>query len=795
MAKKNSSKTATKEALQRSEPRLQVFSGWQGMNIKNAPNGWQPRTEGGHNHNQQDLKPTFFMIQNNMETADNLTVETRPDSIELCEAPLYGESKLQFTGVACLYRHFLICACRGNGETDSIWWQDIGDDPDIIGEDGLWNRIALNDAEESQDPIGYTVTEIGYYEKKLIVLTKHRNQSNEWESEIFTGDIYYDEERDTLSIGTDTGLNQYVRSAHYIDDPVYPLTLTPQGMRWNTTGEPEHDGDRTINMTTRVSIYYTYTNEFGSTKAGKVNGHTLVATVWTELNPVAWSSAKYLKIDGEVPAGDIAKGVTGIDLFCTLDNNVEEIFIGHVDLSGRNGATPWTYNWLGALTDTSQWTTSQLKLPGENTTKGVSAQHFACHDSRLYFWGDPSRPYTLYIGGNPGSELSIARGLGGAWVDIEPGTGYEVKGTAKWKTVSGANIVTIMCGNKNTNKVKRFNLVETNIVMTNEVQSKGYMYEEVSNVVGCNSRWGYGVFGDGLYSIGRYGLMLTTMAMEYNSQMRAQSVSEAVEPVFTDQRGVHLSNARMVCINDIVYIALADPEASGDNTDMGGQLVQIILCYDLNLKAWYTFTHDEKVDDNATYERIKHIMAIDSQDYEEGLGVITANKVILYPTAGGGYNIPEVMDEVTPPPFSVVLETGELPSKMPKQEMYYIEQLELRFDYFVGDGKCYIEGVDYYGRPFKVEKTLNRKGVGHMMRDYTEWIRIGRYVESYRIRIEGKMRCRLVSMNAKAYTVSKRVGLPYGYDASSSHLRRSGQEVFDHHYVKDYNSLRRALVT
>lgn len=757
------------------------------MNIKNAPNGWQPRTEGGHNHNQQDLKPTFFMIQNNMETADNLTVETRPDSIVMCQAPMLDGLKLPFTGVACLYRHFLLCACRGNDDTDSIWWCDIR-----FGTP--WNRVALNDAEESSDPIGYTVTEIGYYEKKVIVLTRHRNQSNEWESEIFTGDIYHDEETDFFSIGTDTGVNQYVRSAHYIDDPIYPLTLTPQGMKWNTTGEPEQDGDRTINMTTRISIYYTYTNEFGSTKAGKVNGHTLVATVWTELNPVAWSSAKYLEIRGEVPSGDMAKGVTGIDLFCTLDNNVEEIFIGHVDLSGRSGATPWTYNWLGALTDTSQWTTSQLKLPGENTTKGVAAQHFACHDSRLYFWGDPSRPYTLYIGGNPGSELSIARGLGGAWVDIEPGTGYEVKGTAKWKTVSGANIVTIMCGNKNTNKVKRFNLVETNIVMTNEVQSKGYMYEEVSNVVGCNSRWGYGVFGDGLYSIGRYGLMLTTMAMEYNSQMRAQSVSEAIEPIFTEQRGKHLSNARMICINDIIYIALADPDIDYNTSEMGSDLAQIIFCYDLNLKAWYTMSHDEVVGGNSQIERIKHIMAIDSQDFEEGLGVITENKIILYPTAGKPEGL-DVMGSTSAPIFDVVLESGELPSKTPKQEMYYIEQLELRFDYFAGDGKCYIEGVDYYGRPFKVEKILNKKGIGRMMRDYTEWIRIGRYVESYRVRIEGQMRCRLVSMNAKAYTVSKRVGLPYGYDASSSHVRRSGQEVFDHHYVKDYNSLRRALVT
>ena len=40
MAKRNSTKTATKEALSASEPRLQAFRGWQGINIEEAPKGW-----------------------------------------------------------------------------------------------------------------------------------------------------------------------------------------------------------------------------------------------------------------------------------------------------------------------------------------------------------------------------------------------------------------------------------------------------------------------------------------------------------------------------------------------------------------------------------------------------------------------------------------------------------------------------------------------------------------------------------------------------------------------------------
>jgi hypothetical protein len=261
---------------------------------------------------------------------------------------------------------------------------------------------------------------------------------------------------------------------------------------------------------------------------------------------------KHNNVDQHLALGN---STTGIDLYARTDENINFVFIGHLDTgTPAAGGKAWTYKWYGSMTDITQWATSQLIKPTENTTEGPNATHFTCHDSRLYYWGIPNKPYRLYIGGNPGSEFSIARGLGGAWVDIEPGSGYDIKGTAKWKTVSGANIVTIMCGNQNTTKVKRFNLVETNLTLTNEISYKCYMYEAVSNVVGCNSRWGYGVYTDGLYSLSRYGLMLTTMAMEYNSQMRNQKVSDTIDPIFTERIGKRLRDGRLVCINDIIVI-------------------------------------------------------------------------------------------------------------------------------------------------------------------------------------------------------------------------------------------------
>ena len=781
MAKKNSTKTATKEALQASEPKLQMFTGWQGVNFKESPLGWDPLETGKYDHNQTDLKTNYVLVQNNLVTTDSLTIETRPDSIKIGSIPSGAGSGAKFTGVACLYYKWLFAVIRRpvtGGFTERIYYRDITNNNLTT-----WTLVGLRDAEEGWFPINYTITEVGYYEEKFIALTRHSSSSGQtvngkyftkYEGEIFTAELHHYEDLgdgdEAMTIGTLT-------SAIYVPDPSTTCTLTPRGnLLGNSTGNTITDDSGTHYMSTRVEVCFTYTNQYGSTLPSNLT------TIYVEHNPVTWSANRYLRITGTVPTD---KEITGVDIYCSLDENQDEIFIGHVDIV--SGQSTWAYNWLGALSDTTQWMNVQLQTPTENSTKGVSATHFANHDSRLYFWGDPDHPYRLYIGGNPGSELSIARGLGGAFVDIEPGSGIEVKGTAKWKTVSGANIITMMCGNANTNKVKRFNLVETNLTITNEIASRGYMYEEVSNVVGCNSRWGYGVFSDGLYSVNRYGLMLTTMAMEYNSQMRNTQVSDVIQPIFTERLGNRVNDARMVCIDEVVYIVLSEEPSHGNAPT---SLDRVILCYDLTLKAWYTFTHDG--DDTL----LLHAMAIDSEDYIEGLGIISENEIYLYPTTG--------IQSETVPAFKVLFETGELAPRQPVQQMTYIQQIEFKFDYLISDPNdppvILIEGVDYYGRPFAIYKKINIKSRGHhgktgTLRNYQEWVRVEKLVESYRIRIIGKARFRMTHFISKLYTSSNKINLVYGYDDRDTFVDRQNKTHIIHHYIDDYNNLRRAIVT
>ena len=804
MAKKNSSKTATEKAMSASEPRLQVFSGWQGVNFAQAPLGWEPFEDiGANKQNQNDLKPNFLHVQNNLVTVDNLTVETRMDSEVIGVAP---EGRY-FTGVCCLFHRWLFCVAREqmpdlatedeNDGTfqDRIYYRDITD-TDNAEDNTTWTEIRLSDAElNGNEPTGYEIAEIGYFESVLIATTWHKkdNQSSEiYEGEIYTCKLNYNKPHrtnkkgihtitDSITPKSDSGVANRMNSVSFVDPPNTAPTLTPKG-------NLKQAGQDTTEAL--VEFSYVYVNKFGSTTASP--GASMNVTI----GPQNWNAGQYMKISGNnVPTN---QGITGVDVYVTVEGYQTKSFAVHKDISANQ--TSWSVNYLGGLQDISQWTNVQLEEPKENTTKGVKAAHFASHDSRLYFWGDPEYPYRLYIGGNPGSELSVARGLGGAYIDIEPGTGLEVKGTATWKTSSGANIVTIMCGNPNTNMIKRFNLVETNLTITNEVSSKGYMYEEVSNVVGCNSRWGYGVFADGLYSINRYGLMLTTMAMEYNNQMRTESISDVIKPIFTERLGNRLDDARMCCIDNVIYIVLSEEHEIGEPTNLD----QVVLCYDLGLKAWYTLTSDEVIADHGDdgTELILHAFPVDSQEHTEGLGLITQNKVILYPNTG--------IQASTAPEFNIMLETGELMGKQPKQMSLYLCQLELRFDYFIGTATVEIEGIDYYGRPVIVRKELNRRirgtsntgaagnivnDVEEVMRDYTEWIRIDKLMESYRIRIKGPARFRLNNINAKVYIQDDKIGLSYGFDSHVYYQNRHGSANDDNHWIRDYNNLRRTLLT
>lgn len=786
MAKKNSSKTATEKAISSSEPRVMSFRNWQGVNFVDAPLTWDPLQSGKDAFRQTNLPQNFFMVQNNLVTTETLAVETRQDSKVIGRCP--GE--FVFTGVSAIYKKWIFMAVRYTGSQDQyecIFYRDITNDAV-----GRWSILVI-EIDGTQNPRNCTIEEIGFFESNIVVTVRDA-RPNPDAGVLLLAKVTVPANESSITIkGMDWSTQEETRENIIVDTPkVCPVTDRPSvAPRLTPRGGMVSSSQYSTKTPTRIEVKFCYTNRLGSTLTHLDEN---CATLYVEMSPALWTTKKFVYISPESGESAEHSTATGVDIYARENDNLDWVFIGHVETTPAkitNGT--WGYNWYGNMTDITQWINVQLMVPTDNTTHGPDASHFSCHDSRIYYWGMPSKPYRLWIGGNPGAEFSTARGLGGSWIDIEPGSGYDIMGTAKWKTVQGSNIVTIMCGNSNTNKVKRFNLVETNLALTDKDTYKSYMYEEVANVVGCNSRWGYGVYDDGLYSLSRYGLMLTTMAMEYNAQMRNQNVSAPIAPIFTDRLGKRLKDGRMVCIDGVIYIALSEDE---QHESEPVSLDNVMICYDIGLKAWYTWTHDETLLGSPDPDHILHIMAIDSDQHHEGLGAITSRYVILYPVTG--------IQKATVPPFQVLLETPELMPRMPMQAFWYVQQMELRFDYFVGDpddpATVLLEGVDYYGRSFTIEKKLNVKSRGNHglegeQRNYIEWIRIDKIVESLRVRIKGNARFRLTHMNMKIYQQSDTIGTPYGFDARDTYVDRHGNDHVIHHYIDDYNNLRRAVVS
>ena len=151
MAKKNSTKTATKEALQASEPKLQQFSNWKGISFELAPHSWSDSPynaaipsawpEGDH-HNQSDLPANTFMVQNNINICGNGSVETRNEAYAVGhKSNLYGADIYQnpgeFTGINHMVGGELYVA-TANGQIQHI---SLGDFLDIEHRENVAERI------------------------------------------------------------------------------------------------------------------------------------------------------------------------------------------------------------------------------------------------------------------------------------------------------------------------------------------------------------------------------------------------------------------------------------------------------------------------------------------------------------------------------------------------------------------------------------------------------------------------------------------------------------------------------
>lgn len=688
-----------------SEPRVQLFAQFGGCNFQLSPRDFNFIFD-ENAEEQTDLMQNLMVLQNNAHVAPNKTIETRQNLVELFEAP----NGIEFTGVSTLIGDTLYAAC----DDGSVRYGTLGGNLDGV--------VTITDVDGDDTDIKEW-TFLGYADDRLVGMTANKQ----------------------LWTGPDDAKLTELENAKPVAKPSAILfaDLTAVGMTISST---YHD-DRPH----RVALRYTRINKYGPTEVS--DGLVFYASkAVTE-----WSSTAYVKISGTVPGG---YDITAVELYYQVGDALASSFLARIELGG---SLTWSYNWTGYSFDTSAWQIANLTPPTENYTAGVPASMMRVIDGQLYFWGG-TPAHRIWIGGGPGNRFSVSTGTGGGYVDCDPGTGTIVSDVLKFKTQQGAAIVTALTDNPNSQREHRFNLVESNISISDEASVKGWMAEKIAGTVGCKSQRGAVVGGDGLYAISRYGLAITTLTMEYNSQLQVQYVSDPIEPVFTRQLGNQLENAVLFYINGVLYMTFGTGDTEIDN---------VIFCYDIGLKAWWTHTLDLD-------EPILNMIHIDHMNHREGIGIVTADHTWLLPTTRA-----DDLDVL--PTHDVLIESADLSTVQPIQNMHHLSQLEFRFDYFIGEMDITVQMIDQFGREIEATKHVTHDTLQHQL---SEHMRIDQVVESYKIALSGPARMRLTHFISKNYPKSNKIGMVYGFDNRLSHTSPGSI----HRTFADYNDLRHAII-
>lgn len=836
MAKKNSTKSATKEALQNSEPKLQAFRQWKGINFSEVSPLWNRYVEEVFTEDRQtDLPPNFLLVQNNMKTTQQASVETTFTPIKFADLAYISDIDAdRFTGLGITdhnYGYFVVEGTDNNRTGTAILQVNRRVVDEQRTEPGVADYRLLDietDGVYIKD--GYHFTDMHVYLNRFIAMAEY--YTTEDQVQVSHGAIFVspaDKNHMFNQAPLYSGYHLTAQTWRKTEEPVDPYSpgqysplVEPQGELKGSTNPDDNifkpTPDSQPLWSSRCTFYYCLTNEFGATQPSTWNGGSGFTTMFFDIGPSQWTTDNYVKISGSIHPNNIQAAQKpqstgynpiGVDIYMVMNESVYPIFVGHSEVDLKNGSSTfgqWSYNFYGAMTDLSEWNAGNLEVPQDNTTDGVNARYVTEIDGRLYYWGDPQYPYRLYIGGNASHELSVALGLGGSYIDIEPGSGCEVKMVEKFKTYGGSSIVTILCSNINGTKQHRYNLIETNITTTSELSVAGYMVEEIANVVGTTSRHGGGAWSDGLYYINRNGLMVTTQQMEYSSQLRNVLVSDPISPVFEEQKGTEIANSYVVCMKDIIYMATCHDEDDYSNIDENvDHYNSFIWCFDIGLKVWYTMQPTwweqttETIDGEDVTTFVPHVLISNGlfyYDHEDsvfyGLGVIDPYQGAWVVPLLSNQENNEITYERSQP---YMFHTAELGTSNPNTQWQWLCQLELNMDYFVGDIEIEVNGVDYYGRRMhivkKVSSPLDDQNKPTMLTAFNIPIRIDTLVRYYHIIISGTGMLRLNNIIARTYTQSKKVGLVYGFDAEHYYMDRfnSAKQRYMHDAVSCYNNL------
>lgn len=749
MAKQSSSKKKSSGGgrPRNSEPQAQVFKQFTGMNIQENQADFDPD---GVDHDQSDLQMTYMEIQNNVTVTPMKTLETVNKTIENFLVPPTGT---EFTGPIVNVGAYIYAAVSKEDNTTGAVTYEIH--KASVLKPTEWTQINVKNAAPKLGdlPSETEWTWIGLVGGYIVALTHSNN--------IFISEYKDNTSIEELSFYPQIESPKENKLTIYGDPWVYKrqYALYPRGslkIKEVTSAEEAPPDD----MQYRIGITYTLCNVFGPTEAAPIKYY------WVNKPTTEWSSSCYLAIDHWA---DKDEGFNAMEFYYVEGEAQDPAFFYRLEFDLYGEDPRMSFHWDGYNTNIDMWTIANLSVPTKNYTAGVEAGYATSIDGRVYFWGNRKTPDRLYIGGNPGNELSVSTGTGGGFVDCDPGQGNRIKVVVKYKTQSGNNIVTMLCDNPNSQKEYRYNLVENNVSLSSEQSVKGWQAEHVSGAVGCKSPYGAVVAADGLYAVSRFGLALTTLTMEYNSQIRAQYVSDAIEPVFTDQIGYEFTDAVLIEMNDKLYLVFGRKSFG----DLGESYLEgIIFCYDIDGKAWWTMTMQNE-------DPIMSIVPLDYEAAREGLLCMTKNYASFIPLTKP--------DKPEDEPVDFFMQSGCIGTAQPLNGLQNLVQLEFRFDYFCGSMTITLVGIDQLGRKVTTTKHINHEKPVYNLAEY---MRVDLKLESYTLSFKGKARFRMTHFIAKTFNLTNKRGIVWGFDSSQGLHKNNDIRV----YIKDYNDLKKAII-
>lgn len=738
-AKKSSRKSGSKQRASgggrtaNSEPRVQVFKSFSGMNFEHChamlDADWNERDS------QYDLMMTSTELQTNVRTLNNATMETERHIRKL---GITLASDVELTGPACVVGSCIFLAAVDNGKPIVL--------KVVLSDGSTVDEIALKCDQKDFGNLAQ-ITHICWAQERLLVFD---DSCQVWRSAVCGED---DDDPglliDTIFGAVNVGAAYKIKLQNLMVHGSVKLSST-----YDSSSFPH-----------RVGLAWCIDTSFGPTEIGE-------KTVLYSSVPVSeWNETNYITVTLTIEQSviDESYGAIAASLYYTVDDAAEYQFAQRAEFDSETGNA--VIDWFGYVTDTTMWSIANLDAPNENYSMGPSARYGNMVDSRMYFWGG-EHDYRVSMGGNPGNLLSTSPSTGGGYVDIEPGTGKFVNSVMKYKTSGGADIVTVMCGSRQSQEELRYNLVETTVSVSSDSSMSGWKAELVSGCVGCRNQLGAIVCEDGLYTVNRYGLALTTLTMEYNSQIRTSYVSDQVKPVFLADDSTEQMREFLLHCDGVIYYGRSPGYMNSPDVKRS-----VVFCYDVNIKAWWCIT----VPDTAL-----NAFHVDSRKFPEGVGFVTPRDVYILPTTDQTQKYgTEVIEQS-------VVETGTLSTTQPNHGFHYLSQVELVFDWFRGEAMIEIIGTDIFGRRQVIKKAINSNG--KTCTSMSVFMRVDMRLREYKLRIGsiGNSACdyRLSMFQSKLYMLPNKMGMAFGFDDEHSYLG-SGDI---HPEFKMYNDIENAMI-